>query len=99
MHACVCVCVHVCTLMTVMTSVVACTCVRACVCVHVCACMCVCVYIDDSDDQCHGMKHMSPGRQIPAVLPCCVAGSPLLATAAWVLSTADGQTGHGGTRM
>ena len=93
MHACVCVClcVHVCTLMTVMTSVVACTCV--------CACVCVCVYIDDSDDQCHGMKHMSPGRQIPAVLPCCVAGSPLLATAAWVLSTADGQTGHGGTRM
>lgn len=72
-------------------------CVRACLCV--CVSVCACVYIDDSDDQCHGMKHMSPGRQIPAVLPCCVAGSPLLATAAWVLSTADGQTGHGGTRM
>lgn len=76
-------------------------CIEVCVCACLCVCVsvCACVYIDDSDDQCHGMKHMSPGRQIPAVLPCCVAGSPLLATAAWVLSTADGQTGHGGTRM
>lgn len=73
---------------------------HACVCVCVCACcMCVCALMAvmisvTAWSRCHCGR-----RMIPGVLPCCLAGSLILSTAASVLTTADPQTTHGRTRL